>query len=234
MLTPTLLCVLAYLIGSIPSGYLLIRAIRNVDVRHYGSHSIGATNVCHVGGIWLGLLTLLADAGKALGVVLLAGAAGSSPSTIACAAIAVMVGHAYSFWLLLSEGRFSEGKSVACALGVVVGLCLIRAFPWYLAAAPVGVWLLGLIAPRVLTGRWCYISPATMAAAISLPLVAAVGQLAAVYLALTASMALLILARHKNNIKRLLAGREPRLGERLSRRPASAAGSRDIRSRRAA
>ena len=61
MLAPIALILLAYLIGSIPPGYLLVRASRGLDVRHYGSHSIGATNVCRVGGPWLGLSTLLAE-----------------------------------------------------------------------------------------------------------------------------------------------------------------------------
>jgi glycerol-3-phosphate acyltransferase PlsY len=216
MLTPALLCLLAYLIGSVPSGYLLIRAIRKLDVRQYGSQSIGAINVCRVGGVWLGAGTLLADAGKALGVILLARALASSPWVIASVSILVMAGHAYSLWLLLAEGRFSEGKSVACALGVLLGLSLLRAVPWYVAVVPVGVWLSGLIGPRLLTGRWSYISPATMAATVSLPLAAFLAQPGAAYLCLSAAMAALILVRHKNNVRRLLAGTEPRLGDRLS------------------
>jgi glycerol-3-phosphate acyltransferase PlsY len=216
MLMPALLCLLAYLIGSIPSGYLLIRAIRKVDVRQYGSHSIGAINVCRVGGVWLGAATLLADTGKALAVVLLARALVSSPWVIASASLLVMAGHAYSLWLFLTEGRFSEGKSVACALGVLFGLSLLRAVPWYVAVVPVGVWLSGLMGPRLLTRRWSYISPATMAATVSLPLVAFLAQAGAAYLGLSAAMAVLILVRHKNNVRRLLAGTEPRLGDRLS------------------
>lgn len=215
MLTPALLCLLAYLFGSIPSGYLLVRSLRKVDVRHYGSRSIGAINVCRVGGIWLGAATLLADAGKALGIILLAGLVESSPWVIAAAGILVMVGHAYSLWLFVAEGRFSEGKSVACALGVLIGLSFLGAIPWYVAVAPVGVWLFGLTGPRLLMGRWSHISPATMAATISLPLAALLVQTGAAYLGLSAAMTLLILLRHKGNIRRLLAGTEPRLGDRL-------------------
>lgn len=216
MLTPAIVCLLAYLVGSVPSGYLLIRAIRKVDVREYGSHSIGAINVCRVGGLWLGVGTLLADAGKALAVVLLARALALSPWAIAAASFLVMAGHAYSVWLFLAEGRFSEGKSVACALGVLLGLSLLRAVPWYVAVVPVSVWLSSLIGPRLLTGRWSYISPATMAATVSLPLAAFLAQAGAAYLGLSAAMAVLILVRHRNNVRRLLAGVEPRLGDRLS------------------
>jgi glycerol-3-phosphate acyltransferase PlsY len=219
MLIPALLCLLAYLVGSIPSGYLLVRSLRKVDVRRYGSRSIGAINVCRVGGIWLGVATLLADAGKALGIVLLAGALELSPWMIAAVGLLVMIGHAYSLWLFVAEGRFSEGKSVACGLGVLIGLSLLGAIPWYVAVGPVGVWLFGLMAPRVLTGRWSCISPATMAATISLPLAALLVQAGAAYLSLSAAMALLILIRHRNNLRRLLAGTEPSLGDRLPDRP---------------
>jgi glycerol-3-phosphate acyltransferase PlsY len=224
MLIPALLCLFAYLVGSIPSGYVLVRSLRKVDVRRYGSRSIGAINVCRVGGIWLGATTLLADAGKALGIVLLAGLVEPSPWVMAAAGLLVMIGHAYSLWLFVAEGRFSEGKSVACALGVLVGLSLLGAIPWYVAVAPIGVWLFGLMGPRVLTGRWSYISPATMAATISLPLAALLAQAGAAYLGLSAAMTMLILIRHKGNIRRLLAGAEPRLGDRLpDRTPLSAA-----------
>ena len=222
MVMSLVLVILAYLIGSIPCGYLLVGAAKGIDVRCHGSHSIGAINVCRVGGIWLGAVTLLADAGKALAVVLLAGATGSSPHTIACTAFAVMVGHAYSFWMVISERRFSEGKSVACALGVLTALSLLGALPWHVAAAPVGVWVVGLIMPRVLTGQWPPISPATMTAAISVPAFASVAQASQTYVVLAVAMSVLILVRHKSNIRRLLAGTEPRLTDRPSRASAVA------------
>jgi glycerol-3-phosphate acyltransferase PlsY len=217
MAMPVVLVTLAYLIGSIPSGYLLVSVIKGMDVRCHGSHSIGATNVCRVGGAWLGAATLIADVGKALAVVLLAGAAASSPHVIACTAFGAMAGHAYSFWMFISERRFSEGKSVACALGVLLGLSLLGALPWVVVIAPVGVWLVGLVGPRVLTGSWPPISPATMAAAFSLPLFASAAQPVKAYSVLAAAMTMLILVRHKNNIRRLLARTEPRLSDRLSR-----------------
>jgi glycerol-3-phosphate acyltransferase PlsY len=223
MLVPIALVLLAYLIGSIPSGYLLVRARRGVDVRRYGSHSIGTTNVCRVGGRWLGLATLAADVGKALGIVLLIAACVGSPAAIAAGALAVMLGHAYSLWLLVWERRFSEGKAVACALGVLVGLVGISVLRWWLAAAPVLLWLSMLLAPRIATGRWPRISPATMLAAASLPLVMWSARPGESYLLLSLGMAALILVRHRNNIKRLLAGTEPRLGDRLSQRARPAA-----------
>ena len=184
-------------------------------MRDYGSHNVGAINVFRVGGRWLGLLTLLCDVGKALGIVLLAAAVAASPWAVAAAAFMVMVGHAYSAWFFVRERRFSEGKSVACALGVLVGAIYIGALPWQVAAAVVGVWLTGLVGPRLLTGRWSYISLATMSATVSIPVAVWLARPPSAYLALSMAMAALILVRHTNNIKRLRAGSEPRLGERL-------------------
>lgn len=216
MLTSVALVVLAYLVGSIPTGYLLVRAVRRQDVRDYGSHNVGAINVIRVGGAGLGLLTLLADMGKALGVVLLAAAVSPSAWAIASAAFAVVVGHAYSAWFLLRERRFSEGKSVACALGVLIGLACVGALPWVVAVAPVGVWAAGLLGPRLITGRWWRISPVTMTATVCIPFVVWASHPDPAYLALAVAMSALILVRHENNIRRLCAGTEPRLGQRLS------------------
>ncbi len=224
MLTTSVLCLLAYLVGSIPSGYLLVWATRRVDVRDHGSHNVGTINVFRVGGLWLGLVTLLADIGKALGIVLLAAAVTPSVWTVASAAFLVMVGHAYSAWFLLQERRFSEGKSVACALGVLLGLVILGALPWWVAVAPVGVWVAGLLGPRLLAGRWWPISPATMAATVAIPIAVWAARPAPAYLALAVAMAALILVRHKNNIRRLLAGTEPCAGQSLPPEPSELCG----------
>ena len=207
---------LAYLVGSIPCGYLLVRAGRGLDVRHYGSHNVGTINVLRVGGVGLGLLTLLGDLGKGLGMVLLAGTVGARPEVIAGVAFGVLVGHAYSAWFFLWEKRFSEGKSVASSLGILIGLTILGAWPGWVALVPVGVWAGGLLGPRLWTGRWACISPATMAATLSVPLAVWIAQPAAPYLVLAVALAGLVLVRHKNNIRRLCAGTEPCLGERLA------------------
>jgi acyl-phosphate glycerol 3-phosphate acyltransferase len=206
--------VLAYLVGSIPFGYLLVRVVKGLDVREYGSQSIGATNVARVGGVWLGLATLAADVGKATGTVLVAHRVGMSAAVVAAAAFLVMVGHAYSLWFVLCHGRFAEGKSVACALGVMIGLARIGVLPWQVALAPLALWAVGLLAPRVLTGRWYWISPVTMVASACIPAAVWAAHPPRPYLILSAAMAALILVRHRNNIRRLIAGTEPRLGER--------------------
>lgn len=203
-----------YLVGSIPFGYLLVRAALRVDVREHGSHNVGAINVFRVGGPGLGLATMVADMGKALAMVLAAGAAGLSDPGIATVAMAVLVGHAWSAWFYLRERRFSEGKCVASAMGVVIALAIRGAWPWTVVAVPWTVWIGGLLGPRLLRGRWSWISPATMAAVVSVPVSVAGVATAPAYRALSVLLALLILARHRNNIRRLIAGTEPRLGER--------------------
>ena len=203
----------AYLVGSVPFGYLLLRVVRGVDVRSYGSHNIGAINVARAGGTWLGIATLLADVAKAMAVVLATHGLAMSASVVAAAALLVMLGHAYSLWFLLRDGRFAEGKSVACALGVMIGLACVGVLPWPLALTPLGLWIFGLIAPRALTGYWHRISPVTMAATVCIPVVVWVAHPARPYLALSLAMAALVLVRHRNNIRRLIAGTEPRLGQ---------------------
>jgi len=206
----------SYLVGSVPSGYLFVRAVKGADVRAYGSHSLGAINVARVAGPWVGLATLSADAGKAVAVVLIVRALAMPAAVVAAAAFLVMAGHAFSLWFLLRDRRFAEGKSVACALGVMVGLALIVVLPWRLALAPLGIWVLGLLTPRLLSGRWLPISPVTMLATVCIPPAVWVAHPPSPYLYLSLGMAALILIRHKNNIKRLLAGTEPRLGQPLA------------------
>ena len=206
---------LALLVGSIPFGYLLVRATSGKDVRSFGSHSIGAINVFRVGGRWPGILTMVLDVGKAFGMVLLAAALVRDPWVIASTAFLVMLGHAYSLWLFLKNRRFSEAKSVACAQGIMVALGVLRVLPWTAAMLPIGVWALGLVGPRLLTGRWPCISLATMAATLVIPVAVLSADPGMSYKVLSIAMSVLILVRHKNNIRRLRAGTEPRLGERL-------------------
>jgi glycerol-3-phosphate acyltransferase PlsY len=205
---------LAYLVGSIPFGYLLVRVAKGLDVRAYGSHNLGAINVARVGGIWLGLATLCADVGKAIAVVLILHGLAMPATAIAAAAFLVMLGHAYSLWFLIRDRRFAEGKSVACALGIMIGLARLSILPWRLALAPLGLWVVGLVAPRVLAGRWYWISPVTMLASACIPAAMWAAHPPRPYLILSVAMAALILVRHRNNIRRLVAGTEPRLGER--------------------
>lgn len=219
VLTIIALLFLAYAVGSIPSGYLLVRAKLGRDVRMYGSHGVGAINVWRVGGGELGAFTLLADMGKGTGVVILAAQAKAPPWAIAAVGFLVTLGQVYSLWFLLRERRFSGGKGVACCLGVLVGLVWIGALPALAVLAPVCLWVLGLVAPRIVGGRRPCISPATMAATLAMPVAVYLAHASASYVLSSAAIALLILARHKDNIRRLRAGSEPRLGRPLAINP---------------
>src|SRR5580693_5231738 len=119
MMNPWLLSIpLAYLLGSIPFGYLLVKIFRNEDIRTTGSGNIGATNVARSGAKGLGVATLLLDLGKGFAAVLLAKHIAPGVFDIAvAAAVAVVVGHCFPVWL-----GFKGGKGAATALGVFLAL----------------------------------------------------------------------------------------------------------------
>jgi len=208
-----ILLIAAYLIGSIPFGLVIVRLVRGIDVRNFGSNNVGAINVTRVGGLWPGILTLTGDIGKAVLVVIAASMFSSSPEIIASCAMLVLLGHAFSFWLYLIERRFSEGKCVASSLGVLTGLAIIGIVAWWVPVALVGVWITGLLAPKLLTGHWSRISPVTMTVAALIPVFVTISNPESIYIWLSICVAALILLRHKNNIRRLLAGEEPRIGQ---------------------
>jgi glycerol-3-phosphate acyltransferase PlsY len=127
-MTPWLpILAIAYLLGSIPFGYLLVRFFRKEDIRAIGSGNIGATNVARSGAKGLGLLTLALDLLKGLLAVMLAKHfSPGTPSDLMCAAaIVAVLGHVFPVWL-----RFKGGKGVASALGVFIAIA-----PWAAAAA---------------------------------------------------------------------------------------------------
>jgi len=98
---------------------------------------------------------------------------------------------------------------------VLIGLVLLGELPWPVVVVPLAVWAAGLLLPRLLTGRWWCISPATMAATLSIPLAVHLAHPAAPYRLLSLLMSALILIRHRNNVRRLVAGTEPAMGSHL-------------------
>ena len=111
----------AYLLGSIPFGYVIVRALRGIDIRDYGSHNIGATNVLRVVGPIPALLTLLGDMAKGTVPILIAAHprfAGGAPNAwiLVGTAVAAIAGHAYSAFFYLKERRFARGKAIATGL----------------------------------------------------------------------------------------------------------------------
>jgi len=197
-----LLVIAAYLLGSIPFGLLIVKALGGDDIRSAGSGNIGAANVVRNAGWLAGTLTLLLDAGKGYLAVWLAGhyAHGSGRWMVA-AAVAAVAGHIFPVWL-----RFKGGKGVATTLGAFLHISAG-------AVAAAGVlWLLMVL-------FWRYSSLGSIVAAASLPalvyLFYAPRHAPPTYMvAGTVVVSLLVLAKHQANIRRLIAGTENRLGSR--------------------
>lgn len=183
--------VVGYLLGSVPFGLILTRLTGAGDLRAIGSGNIGATNVLRTGRKGLAIATLLLDLGKGLAAVLLARHVW--PGNEALAAFAAVIGHCFPVWL-----RFRGGKGVATLMGVSLGL----AWPIGLAYAVVWLGVLGLSRISSLGG---------MCAAVMAPIAALlVGQ--SQYALALALLALLVLFLHRENITRLRAGTEPKVG----------------------
>jgi glycerol-3-phosphate acyltransferase PlsY len=191
----------AYLLGSIPTGYVVARAFGVSDLRRHGSGNIGTTNVLRTAGRVPAVLTLLGDVGKGYAAVLIAGlAGGGDPWITAAGAVAVVVGNCWSVLL-----GFRGGKGGATGLGALLRLALWATWPAAL------VWIAIALAFR-------YASLATLTAAICIPLGAALlGYGLPVFVAAAVGASIVIL-RHRENIARLLAGTENRLGQK--KRPA--------------
>jgi glycerol-3-phosphate acyltransferase PlsY len=192
----TLIAVGSYLLGSIPFGYLLVRIFRGEDVRQSGSGNIGATNVSRKSPV-LGIATLLFDAVKGTAAVWMAYVIAPTYPLMSLAALCAVLGHIFPVWL-----KFRGGKGVATGLGSFV---VIAPKPALIA--------MGIFVIVVITFR--YVSLGSVIAVASFPLL--VYQMHSfegppATLELMAATSLLIIAKHHENIRRLLAGTESRIG----------------------
>jgi len=196
-MTIFLLVAAGYLLGSIPFGVLLTRAFGAGDLRQIGSGNIGATNVLRTGRKSLAAATLLLDGAKGAVAVLLARhwppELGDHGAMIAGAA--AVIGHCYPVWL-----NFRGGKGVATMLGLALALA------WPVGAVFAAVWLGTVLVSRIS-------SLGGMTGAVSAPL-AALAFGFPVYAVGLAGLAVLLLWRHRENIARLRAGTEPRVGKK--------------------
>ena len=193
-LPPTLCFLLAYALGAIPFGLLLTRAAGLGDVRNIGSGNIGATNVLRTGKKSLAAATLLLDAAKGAGAVLIARAIWPDlPQAEGIAAIGAFLGHLYPVWL-----GFKGGKGVATLIGIVLAL------HWQSGLVMMTVWLLTFLALR-------YSSVGGMVAAIAAPVSALLFGRVDLAILLT-GLALLVVWKHRSNIGRLARGEEPKVG----------------------
>ena len=183
-----------YLLGSIPFGLLLTRAAGLGDIRRIGSGNIGATNVLRTGRRGLAAATLLLDGGKGVGAALLGAWLGGPAAGLAAGGGAV-VGHLFPAWL-----HFRGGKGVATGLGVLLGVA------WWVGLLAGAVWLLvvGLTRISAAGALAAFAAAPILAAWLARPVVAA----------LAGAIAVLVFIRHAPNIRRLIAGTEPRIGQK--------------------
>lgn len=190
-----LVVIIAYLIGSIPFGYLIVRAKEGGDVRETGSGGTGATNVTRRAGRSAGVLTLILDALKGAAAVFIAQSVSHNDWSIAAAAIAVIVGHIFPIWL-----RFKGGKGVATGVGV------------FLMLDPIAVLCAGVIflAVVLLTK---YVSLGSILAAVTIPLFVWWRTETTPLLIAAVIGASLIVFAHRGNIVRLLNGTESRTSD---------------------
>ena len=188
----------AYLAGSAASAILVCRAMGLPDPRMEGSGNPGATNVLRIGGKGPAALTLAGDVLKGVAPVLLAKALALSPATQALSAFAAFLGHLYPLYF-----RFQGGKGVATALGAVTALA------WPVGLAMCALWLVVAAATR-------YSSLASMVAAAGAPVAAFRLAPEPVNMAILTAVAVLLLWRHRGNVRRLIAGTESRIGRRAA------------------
>jgi acyl phosphate:glycerol-3-phosphate acyltransferase len=186
--------VIGYFLGSIPFGLVLTKLAGTADLRSIGSGNIGATNVLRTGRKGLAAATLLLDMLKGTAAVIIAGYFGG-PNAAMLAALGAILGHLFPVWL-----KFRGGKGVAVYIGVMLGLF------WPAALVFCAIWLATAFASR-------YSSLSALVASFVTPLFLwFFGQPALASLA--ALLTLLLFYMHRENIKRLQAGTEGRIGQR--------------------
>ena len=185
--------VAGYLLGSIPFGLLLTRAAGLGDIRNIGSGNIGATNVLRTGKYGAAAATLIFDAAKGAAAVLIAWHFWHHDAA-AVAAIGAVLGHLFPVWI-----GFKGGKGVATSLGVLLALY------WPVALASLATWLVVAVITRIS-------SLSALVACVAAPLYMFLwGEQE--FAVATLIIALLVLIAHRDNIRRLLAGTEPRIGK---------------------
>jgi glycerol-3-phosphate acyltransferase PlsY len=210
VLAIVLLLMAAYLLGSLPTGYLVAKGVKGIDIRQYGSGGTGATNVLRTVGKGAAIAVLIIDLIKGLLAVLLVAVVWPQVAALIAldalwqpwvavgAGLLALVGHSKSVWI-----NFTGGKSVASGLGVLIGLA------WPVALGAAIAFGLALALSRI-------VSLSSMVAAIAASLLMVITGQPLPYAVLGALGALYVILRHRSNIDRLLAGTEPRLGQQSS------------------
>ncbi len=204
----------AYLLGSIPTGYITVKQLKGIDIREIGSGSTGATNVLRALGKGPGALVLLVDSLKGVLAILLVYSLFQldisqsiipatvniqtwQPWMVILAGLGAILGHSKSIFL-----GFSGGKSVATSLGILL------AMNWQIGLATLGVFAIVLGISRI-------VSLSSISGAIAVPIFMALLHQPLAYILFGVAGGLYVIVRHRSNIERLLAGTEPQLGQKL-------------------
>ena len=191
MINQLLIILFAYLVGSVSSGIIVSQIFNLPDPRTIGSKNPGATNVMRSGNKKAAIFTLLGDLLKAIFVLAIAEYLGFNDLIIVCVALAVLIGHIYPIFY-----KFRGGKGVATAIGILIAL------NFKLALIVASIWLL-------VFGIWRYSSLAAIVAAISAPIIAIfILRDQSLYCIALTLITIIILFKHKTNIKKLLSGTE--------------------------
>ena len=196
LLTSLLLLAIGYLLGSMPNGYLAGRWLKGIDLRQCGSGSTGATNVLRNVGKGPALVVFLLDVGKGALAVLLAKSFGLNDWVQVLAGLAALAGHIWPVWL-----GWKGGKAVATGLGMFLGL-----------AWPVGLACFGLFMAVICISR--IVSLSSVVAAIGLPVLMVLAGAGGASISVSVVASVLVLWRHRSNIERLIAGTEPKIGQK--------------------
>lgn len=191
-----LFAVASYLLGSIPTGYLLVRAAAHKDIREFGSRSTGATNVLRVKGLKLAVPVMVVDVLKGFLPAFLGLRLFNDPSLAALSGFLAVVGHCFPFAI-----GFRGGKGMATSMGVFAAL----AFP--LALASLGVFALTIAATR-------YVSLGSILGVLSFPLFTLSARGPNGIFPWALALSALVVFRHAGNIRRLLGGTERKLGDK--------------------
>ena len=205
---------IAYLFGSIPTGYLAGKLLRGIDIREHGSKSTGATNVLRTLGKWPASIVLLLDTLKGAAAIIFMlwfypwlhtlpfvtpptalDPQASLPWAVCLAGLAAIIGHGRSIWL-----NFTGGKSVAAGLGVLL------AMSWPVGLGGLAVFGLAVAAFRI-------VSLGSLLAALTAIILVCVLEQPLPYRLLVIAGGVYVIVRHRANIQRLLAGTEPRFGQ---------------------
>ncbi len=188
---------LSYLIGAFPSGLLVVKAFLGVDIRQYGSGNVGTINVFRLGGVPLAVVVLAADVLKGLLAVELAQYLGLSPLLVVAAGLLAITGHNWSVFL-----SFGGGKGVATTVGVLLGLAagvgLLVAATWLLVVLLTRISSLGSMSGVALSPLYMWL----------------LGQ-PPEFFWFAVIAAVFVVYRHKENIRRLLEGKELKINEKI-------------------